>query len=124
MLVQAGETRILIDAGLRQGAPGESSAPPGLVDLAPGPLSAVVVTHAHNDHAGYVPGLLAERGVRARVVDTRLSAHADQRGLLRVVEEVRANRVRLVHGFERKQRAFGRVLGQRGHTWEVGAHGR
>lgn len=62
VLIEAGSTRILVDAGLRQAGPGGQVAPPGLVDLSPGPLDAVVVTHAHNDHAGYVPELLRDRG--------------------------------------------------------------
>ncbi|MGW9447071.1 MBL fold metallo-hydrolase, partial [Bacillus mobilis] len=62
VLVEAGSTRILVDAGTRQGRPGDHPAPPGLADLAPGPVSAVVVTHAHNDHAGYVPALWSDHG--------------------------------------------------------------
>jgi Cft2 family RNA processing exonuclease len=62
VLIEAGSTRILVDAGLRQAGPEEQVAPPGLANLPSGPLDAVVVTHAHNDHAGYVPELLRDRG--------------------------------------------------------------
>lgn len=59
LLVEAGGTRLLVDAGLR---PGEQSSPPRDIDLAfDGPLHGVVVTHAHNDHCGYVPALVARR---------------------------------------------------------------
>lgn len=59
LLVEAGGTRVLLDAGLR---PGDRAEPPRAIDRAlGGPLDAVVVTHAHNDHCGYVPGLVALR---------------------------------------------------------------
>ncbi|MFC4051720.1 MBL fold metallo-hydrolase [Actinomadura syzygii] len=59
LLVEAGGTRILIDAGLR---PGDRAAPPRDIDRAlEGPLDAVVVTHAHNDHCGHIPALVARR---------------------------------------------------------------
>ncbi|MER7132102.1 MBL fold metallo-hydrolase [Streptosporangium saharense] len=55
LLVEAGGTRVLIDAGL---VPGDPSRPPADIGRAlDGPLHAVVVTHAHNDHCGYVPAL-------------------------------------------------------------------
>ncbi|MBB4919156.1 MBL fold metallo-hydrolase [Streptosporangium saharense] len=55
LLVEAGGTRVLIDAGL---VPGDPSRPPADIGQAlDGPLHAVVVTHAHNDHCGYVPAL-------------------------------------------------------------------
>ncbi|TYK45782.1 MBL fold metallo-hydrolase [Actinomadura decatromicini] len=67
VLVEAGGTRILIDAGLR---PGDRAAPPRDIARAlDGPLEAVVVTHAHNDHCGYVPALIARRS-GLRVVAT------------------------------------------------------
>ncbi len=57
LLVEAGGTRLLVDAGLR---PGEQSSPPRDVEVAlDGPLHGVVITHAHNDHCGYVPALIA-----------------------------------------------------------------
>ncbi|NKZ06304.1 MBL fold metallo-hydrolase [Actinomadura latina] len=59
LLVEAGGTRILVDAGLR---PGDRAEPPRDIERAlDGPLDAVVVTHAHNDHCGYVPALVARR---------------------------------------------------------------
>nr|WP_239067049.1 MBL fold metallo-hydrolase [Actinomadura bangladeshensis] len=59
VLVEAGGTRIVVDAGLR---PGDRAAPPRDIGRAlDGPLDAVIVTHAHNDHCGYVPALVARR---------------------------------------------------------------
>ena len=55
LLVEAGRTRLLIDAGLR---PGDPALPPRDIEqaLSTG-VDAVVVTHAHIDHCGYVPAL-------------------------------------------------------------------
>lgn len=55
-LVEGGGTRLLVDAGLR---PGDPPAPPRDIAaaLAAEP-DAVVITHAHVDHCGYVPALV------------------------------------------------------------------
>lgn len=67
LLVEAGGTRLLIDAGLR---PGDPALPPRDIDDAlSGPLHAVVITHAHTDHCGYVPALV-ERRPELRVIST------------------------------------------------------
>lgn len=58
MLVEVGDVRLLVDCGTR---PRQSFATMGPADLGQayaGHVDAVVVTHAHNDHAGYVPALL------------------------------------------------------------------
>ncbi|MEU6730449.1 MBL fold metallo-hydrolase [Nonomuraea wenchangensis] len=55
LLIEAGETRLLVDAGL---IPGDPALPPRHIDEALSePLQAVVITHAHTDHCGYVPAL-------------------------------------------------------------------
>ncbi|GAA4231260.1 Cft2 family RNA processing exonuclease [Streptosporangium album] len=67
LLIEAGGTRILVDAGL---IPGDPSEPPPEIERAlDGPLHAVVVTHAHNDHCGYVPAL-ADRLPDLRIIAT------------------------------------------------------
>ncbi|MEU1880963.1 MBL fold metallo-hydrolase [Streptosporangium sp. NPDC020072] len=67
LLVEAGGTRVLVDAGL---VPGDPSRPPADIARAlDGPLHAVVVTHAHNDHCGYVPAL-ADRLPDLRIIAT------------------------------------------------------
>lgn len=57
VLVSAGGTRILIDAGTRPGA--TPTGPKRISRALTGRLDAVVVTHAHNDHAGWVPKVIA-----------------------------------------------------------------
>ncbi|MBG0817818.1 MBL fold metallo-hydrolase [Planomonospora sp. ID82291] len=67
VLVEAAGTRLLVDAGLR---PGETALPPRDIARAlAGPVHAVVVTHAHTDHCGYVPALV-ERLPDLRIVST------------------------------------------------------
>ncbi|MFC7642664.1 MBL fold metallo-hydrolase [Streptosporangium lutulentum] len=67
LLIEAGDTRILVDAGL---VPGDPSEPPPEIERAlDGPIHAVVVTHAHNDHCGYVPAL-ASRSPNLRIIAT------------------------------------------------------
>jgi uncharacterized protein len=62
VLVTAGGTRILIDAGTRpNGDESQSLAPPRIAEALAGRIDAIIVTHAHNDHAGWVPALVAER---------------------------------------------------------------
>lgn len=57
VLVTAGDTRILVDAGTRAGANG--GGPKRIGEALAARLDAVVVTHAHNDHAGWVPAVVA-----------------------------------------------------------------
>lgn len=62
VLVTAGNTRLLIDAGTRPGASTAIQlAPPGIDRVYDGHLDGIVVTHAHNDHAGWVPSVLIRR---------------------------------------------------------------
>jgi Cft2 family RNA processing exonuclease len=65
LLVEAGDTRILIDAGVMPSAPVDRPATEGLVAALDQPVSAVIVTHAHADHAGYVPKVIEQhRGAK------------------------------------------------------------
>ncbi|MFZ0695121.1 MAG: MBL fold metallo-hydrolase, partial [Alphaproteobacteria bacterium] len=57
-LVEAGPTRVLVDCGLFQGYKQlrlRNWEPP---PLDPAGLSAVILTHAHIDHSGYLPVLI------------------------------------------------------------------
>lgn len=60
-LVTASGTRVLVDAGVRPGATTVAQMPPpGLAAaLEAGPVDAVILTHAHADHCGWVPAVLA-----------------------------------------------------------------
>ncbi|HZE38118.1 MAG TPA: MBL fold metallo-hydrolase, partial [Stackebrandtia sp.] len=59
VLVSGGGTRIVVDAGTRPtGVDADSLAPAHIAELYSEPPDAIVVTHAHNDHAGWVPALV------------------------------------------------------------------
>lgn len=61
VLISAGGTRLLVDAGTRpSGVDEDSLAPADIAVLDAEPPDAIVVTHAHNDHAGWVPALIAK----------------------------------------------------------------
>lgn len=72
-LVQAGDSRILVDCGLFQGFKQLRLRNWATPPFDPGALSAVVLTHAHIDHSGYLP-LLIKRGFRGRVYCTEATA--------------------------------------------------
>ena len=59
MLVEVGDVRILVDAGMRPRQPLDLAGPPNIDIARSDHLDAIVVTHAHNDHAGFVPALTA-----------------------------------------------------------------
>ena len=62
VLVEAAGTRVLIDCGMRPGGTTiERARPRHYTRALEGNIDAVVLTHAHNDHAGWVPALLKER---------------------------------------------------------------
>ncbi|SNQ46547.1 RNA processing exonuclease, beta-lactamase fold, Cft2 family [Frankia canadensis] len=74
VLITAGDTRLLVDAGSRPGGHrADDLAPPRIADAFAGRLDAVVVTHAHNDHAGWVPAVLA-RSPHTPVLATEATA--------------------------------------------------
>lgn len=61
-LVTADDTRILIDAGARPNpATPAAAAPPRLAEALSADIHAIVLTHAHADHAGWVPAIIAQR---------------------------------------------------------------
>lgn len=72
-LLTNGSTKVMVDAGLFQGIKElrERNWEPFEVD--PGELSAVLLTHAHLDHCGYVPSLV-KNGYRGKVFSTEYTA--------------------------------------------------
>ena len=64
--VECNGKRILVDCGLQQGRDEQDNTQ---LPFLAGGIDAVVVTHAHIDHAGYLP-LLYARGFRGAIVTT------------------------------------------------------
>ncbi len=72
-LLRAGKSRLLVDCGLFQGFKPlrlRNWAEPPFV---PGEVSAVVLTHAHIDHSGYLP-VLMKKGFHGRIYCTEATA--------------------------------------------------
>lgn len=65
-LVEAGRTRILVDCGLYQGVKNLRLRNWAPLSIRPSELDAVVLTHAHIDHSGYLPKLVTD-GFRGRI---------------------------------------------------------
>ena len=65
-LVRDKNTRILVDCGLDQGVKNLRLRNWGFLPIRPTELDAVVLTHAHLDHSGYLPKLVAD-GFRGRI---------------------------------------------------------
>ena len=61
LLIQAGGTRLLVDAGLKPQAHISHPGPDRINEAVMAPLDAVVVTHAHADHAGFVPWVVEQQ---------------------------------------------------------------
>ena len=68
-LVDAGHHRVLIDCGLFQGLKELRNRNWQALPIPPGSIDAVVLTHAHLDHCGYLPRLVAQ-GFRGSVFCT------------------------------------------------------
>jgi phosphoribosyl 1,2-cyclic phosphodiesterase len=60
LVVECGETRVLIDCGF---GVRDSAARLGRLGLAPSSLTAIIVTHEHADHIGGVPAFAARHGI-------------------------------------------------------------
>lgn len=65
-LLEAGETRVLVDCGLFQGVKTLRERNWKPLRVKPGDLDAVLLTHAHIDHSGYLPALVRD-GFEGRV---------------------------------------------------------
>jgi metallo-beta-lactamase family protein len=72
-LLENGQTRILIDCGLFQGYKVLRLRNWAKLPVAPAGISAVVLTHAHLDHSGYLP-LLVKNGFSGPVFCTEATA--------------------------------------------------
>ena len=85
-LLEAGDTRMLVEAGLYQGLASHRRRNWEAFPVDPSTLDHVLLTHAHLDHSGYLPRLVKD-GFRGRVVCTPETAelaaivlHAAQSG--------------------------------------------
>lgn len=72
-LVEHGDRRILVDCGLFQGLKRYRLQNWRPFPVDPSTIDAVLLTHAHIDHSGYLPAL-ATQGFRGRVLCTRRTA--------------------------------------------------
>ncbi|HKK08452.1 MAG TPA: MBL fold metallo-hydrolase, partial [Gemmatimonadota bacterium] len=59
-LVEAGSTRVLVDCGLYQGVKALRLRNRAGVPVDPATLDAILITHAHIDHTGYLPVMVRE----------------------------------------------------------------
>ena len=73
-LLDTGATKILVDCGLFQGYKPLRLRNWAPFPVAPAEIDAVVLTHAHLDHSGYLP-LLVRSGFRGRIFCTRATRH-------------------------------------------------
>jgi len=73
-LIQDGSRRILVDSGMIQGAARWRRLNRAPFPVDPATLTAVVVTHAHLDHCGYLPGLVRQ-GFHGPVICTAETAN-------------------------------------------------
>lgn len=68
-LLSLGDKRILIDCGLFQGLKNLRELNWAPLPVAPSSIDAVILTHAHLDHSGYLPKLVRD-GFRGRIYST------------------------------------------------------
>jgi metallo-beta-lactamase family protein len=105
-LVETGGRRILVDCGLFQGFKQLRERNWARFPVDPGTVHAVLLTHAHLDHSGYLP-LLVRNGFSGRVVCTRATLELCQlllpdSGHLMEADAQFANR----HGFSKHRPAL------------------
>ena len=91
-LVANGSERFLLDCGLFQGTPEIEMRNTVPLPFAPAKLGAVIVTHGHLDHVGYLPKLVRD-GYRGRIYCTPATA-----GVMQIVLEDAAKLQERAHG--------------------------
>jgi metallo-beta-lactamase family protein len=105
-LIDAGETRLLVDCGLFQGYKQLRLRNWSPLPVPAASIDAVVLTHAHLDHSGYLP-LLAKNGFRGKVYCTQATLDLcdillPDSGYLQEEQAAFANR----HGFSKHKPAL------------------
>jgi phosphoribosyl 1,2-cyclic phosphodiesterase len=75
LLIEAGDTRILLDCGF---GPAELAARFARIGIDAGDLDAIIVTHEHGDHGGGVAGLSARHDVPVYLTRGTLSALGEE----------------------------------------------
>jgi phosphoribosyl 1,2-cyclic phosphodiesterase len=75
LVVECGDTRVLIDCGF---SVRDTSARLARLGLAPTDLTAILVTHEHSDHVGGVPAFAARHGIAVWATFGTLAAVADR----------------------------------------------
>ena len=114
-LVEHAGRRVLVDCGLFQGLKELRLRNWSALPVGPEAIDAVVLTHAHIDHSGFLP----RTTVRAEVASLQgLSAHADRDGLVRWIAALpRAPRhVYVTHGEPQASDALRQAIEER-HGW-------
>jgi Cft2 family RNA processing exonuclease len=129
LLVEAGGTRVLVDAGLKPQAHISRPGPDHIEEVVRERLDAVVITHAHADHAGFVPWVV-ERQRRTQILcspqtNTLLPVvWADSVRVMRADADAisfRADHVEPPYGEAEVEQAEGRLVATGyGHTVPVG----
>lgn len=97
-LVEFGLSRVLVDCGLFQGYKNFREKNWADFPIAPSSIDAVILTHAHIDHSGYIPRLV-KNGFRGRVLATQATCDLSaimlpDAGYLQEEEAAYANRKR------------------------------
>lgn len=105
-LVSRGDRRLLVDCGLFQGYKQLRLRNWAMLPVAPDSIDAVLLTHAHIDHSGYLP-LLCRHGFKGKVHCSEATAELckillPDSGHLQEEEAAYANR----HGFSRHRPAL------------------
>jgi metallo-beta-lactamase family protein len=113
-LLDTGRTRLIVDCGMFQGSPSEAARNRLPLTYDPTSIDAILVTHAHLDHCGFLPVVVAA-GYRGPVIATRATVELATLVLLdsgKVQQEQAKNRQERLERLARHHRldAAGRVL--------------